>query len=144
MATTELHISDVMTRDPETIGNSGTVLQAARCMRDQEIGEVIVCNDDGTICGVVTDRDLVIRCLAEGLDPESTRIEQVFTPRPETIGADDDVHRAASIMRGSAIRRLPVLDGDGKPIGIVSIGDLAVTMDQSSALADISRAAPNN
>ena len=112
-------------------------------MRDQEIGDVLVMRDDGTLCGLVTDRDLVVRGLAEGLDPGSASVEEVCNHDPVTLSSDQPVEEAVAVMRQYNIRRLPIVDGENL-VGILSLGDLAIEKDPSSALADISKAPANN
>lgn len=135
-------VRDVMSTDVKTCPASSTIAEAARLMRDSDIGDVIVTKDDGTMCGIVTDRDIAVRAVAEGRDPGSTQLEEICSRQVVSISPDQDVEQAASMMRDNAVRRLPVCD-DGKPIGVVSIGDLAIERDPDSALADIS-AAPGN
>ena len=135
-------LKDVMTPDPVTVPKTAPVTDAARVMKDRDIGDVIV-RDDGHVCGIVTDRDIVVRVLAEGRDPESTKVGEVCSDQPVTLPPDADVSEAVKVMREKALRRLPVTQ-DGKPVGIVSLGDLAIEQDPNSALADISEAAPSS
>jgi CBS domain-containing protein len=132
-----------MTSNPFTVEESASVSEAARIMRDQSIGDVLVARPDGTICGIVTDRDLALGVVAEDRDPTSMRVQDVCNHKIESIGSDDPVDEAVALMRNHAIRRLPVIDA-GQLVGIVSLGDLAVERDPRSALADISEAPPNN
>ncbi|MCB5164991.1 CBS domain-containing protein [Streptomyces bambusae] len=134
-------IREVMTGRLVTAAPQLSVAQAARRMRDEDIGDVLVV-DDGRLKGVVTDRDLVVRVLAEGKEPEDTTVADVCSEATVTIGPDDDVDKAVELMRTHALRRLPVVEQD-RPVGIVSLGDLAMDRDSTSALADISAAAPN-
>jgi len=134
-------VEEIMTRDPRTVNGSDTVTDAARLMRDSDIGDVIVV-DDGQVSGIVTDRDIVIRGVAEGRDPDSTEVSDVHTASVETIEPDASVDDAVSLMREKDIRRLPVAK-NGRPVGIVSLGDLAVEREPDSALADISAASPD-
>jgi len=136
-------ISEVMTRDPFGVTTDATLNHAAGVMRDREIGDVLVLRTDGSLCGIVTDRDLVVRGLAEGLDPSSATVEQVCNHDPVTMSSDQPVEAAVKAMRDRNIRRLPVVD-NGDVVGIVSLGDLAIERDPKSALADISKAPPNN
>jgi CBS domain-containing protein len=110
-------------------------------MRDRDIGDVLVV-DDGKVLGIVTDRDLVIRWLADGGDVAKARLSDMCSPKLTTVGPDVAVEDAARIMRDKALRRLPVVDS-GKAVGIVSLGDLAVQSDPKSALGGISAAKPN-
>jgi CBS domain-containing protein len=136
-------IEQVMTKDPLTVAETAPVSEAARVMRDANIGDVLVTRSDGTVCGIVTDRDLAVNVVAEGKDPNSVTVEDVCNHRIESVTSGDPVDRAVSLMRDHAIRRLPVID-DGNLVGIVSLGDLAMERDPKSALADISEAPPNN
>lgn len=134
-------IQDVMSRDPVTVQATSTVREAAEAMRDRGVGDVIVLRDDG-ICGIVTDRDITVRAVAEGRDPSQVRVGDICSRELEFLSPGDTVDDAVRIMRERAIRRLPVVDG-GRPVGVVSIGDLALERDPNSALADISAAPPN-
>jgi CBS domain-containing protein len=135
-------VQEVMTANPRTCKASDTIIDAARIMRDEDIGDVIVTQGD-QIRGVVTDRDIVVRAIAEGANPGGTQLGDVCSSDVETVTPDTSVDDAIEIMRMRAIRRLPVVD-NGRPIGIVSIGDLALERDRGSALADISAARPNS
>ncbi len=140
MATAE-KIGDVMTRDPQVCDETTTLVAAASMMRDHDIGDVLV-ESDGSVCGVVTDRDIVVRAVAEGADPVKMTLGDVCSRQVTSLSPDDSVTDAVQIMREKAIRRLPVME-DGHAVGIVSIGDLALRRDRDSALAGIS-AAPAN
>lgn len=135
-------IHEVMTSDPSTCDAGDSVRDAAKAMRDGDFGAVIVI-DDGEVSGIVTDRDIVVRVVAEGMDPGDTRLGDCCSSGVQTLSPDDSVEDAVEKMRDADVRRLPVVE-DSRPVGIVSIGDLAVTRDERSALADISAAAPNN
>ena len=131
-----------MTRDPRTVSADAPIIEAARSMRDGDIGNVIVTQGD-EVTGIVTDRDIVVRGVAEGSDAASTSVSDVCTTGIETIEPDRSVDDALQMMREHDIRRLPVTR-DGRPVGIISIGDLAVEREPDSTLADISAAAPDN
>jgi CBS domain-containing protein len=136
-------VGEVMTRDPVTVEADATIVDAARLMRDRDIGPLVVVESD-QVRGIVTDRDLVVRGLAEGGDPSSMRIGDVCTGDVESVSPDEPISDAVRRMEQRDVRRLPVVDG-GRPVGIVSMGDLAVEGDlPSSAVADISAASPNN
>jgi signal-transduction protein with cAMP-binding, CBS, and nucleotidyltransferase domain len=136
-------IEQVMTRDPLTVEEGSPVIEAARMMRDANIGDVLVSRPDGSICGIVTDRDLALQVVAEGADPNTLTVRDVCAHNLESVESGDPVAKAVSKMREKAIRRLPVID-DGRLVGIVSLGDLAMERDPESALADISESPPNN
>jgi CBS domain-containing protein len=135
-------VHDVMTADPVVLPHSTNLVDAARAMRDQSIGDVVVENN-GKACGMVTDRDLVVRGLARGGDPRSATLDDVCSHELIAIGPDDTIEHAVDLMREHAIRRLPVIEHD-RPVGILSLGDLAIERDPNSALADISAAPHNN
>jgi CBS domain-containing protein len=135
-------IRDVMTPNPSTISRSASVLDAAQLMRGNNIGDVIVLEDD-RLFGILTDRDIVVRGLAERLDPETIPVSEICSRDLTTIEPTATIEQAERLMREKAIRRLPVVDERGHVMGIVSIGDVAVERDPKSALADISAAPPN-
>jgi CBS domain-containing protein len=135
-------ISDVMTPEPRTCDVDASALDAAREMRDADIGDVLVTEQD-RLCGIVTDRDIVVRVIAEGRDPGSTKLGEACTRDVATLSPDDSVEDAIRLVREQDVRRIPVVE-DGRPAGIVSIGDLAIARDSDSALADISAAPANN
>lgn len=137
-------VSDVMTADPVTLTTDNNLQEAAAAMRDNDIGDVVVTKADGTVCGIVTDRDIVVRGIAEGVDPESTTLDDICRHDVVTVGPDDAIAAAVKLMEERAIRRLPVMGEAGNLVGIVSIGDLAVERDPQSALGEISAAPPNN
>jgi CBS domain-containing protein len=133
-------VSDVMTAAPVGVYYSQTIGETARIMRDTQVGAVLVVSD-GALSGVVTDRDLVVRGLAEGEGPDSP-VGPLCSGDLVGVAADADVEEAEQLMREHAVRRLPVIT-DGQVVGIVSIGDLAVSADADSPLAAVSRAQPN-
>ena len=135
-------ISEVMTPDPVTVSQEATVAEAARHMRDYDIGDVLVSDGRG-LRGVVTDRDIVIRVIATDRDPGTTRISEILSADPICVAPGDSIDKAVDVMRRHALRRLPVCDRD-QVVGIVSIGDLAIEEDSRSALADISAAPANH
>lgn len=135
-------VRDVMTENLVTLPRSAPLADAARRMKEADIGDVIVMSN-GDMCGVVTDRDIVVRAIAEGKDPQSATLEEICSHEVVTIAPDDSVAKAVQLMRERAVRRLPVVEA-GRPVGIVSIGDLAIERDETSALADISAAEGNN
>jgi CBS domain-containing protein len=134
-------VREAMSAEPICLTTNTTLIDAATQMREYDIGDILI-TDQGTIYGVLTDRDIVIRGLAEGMDPASTTVGEIASTQLVTVSPDDPVSRAVQLMRDHAVRRLPVCQ-DGRPIGIVSIGDLALDRDPRSALADISAATPN-
>jgi CBS domain-containing protein len=113
-----------MTRDVRTIDASSTVEDAARMMKELNVGSLPV-SENGSITGIITDRDVVLRNVAGGRTPTNTRVDEVMSKTVITATPDMDVHRAADLMAQNQIRRLPVLENN-RMVGIVSIGDLAV------------------
>ena len=136
-------IADVMTANPKTLDEDATLVEAAQLMRSEDIGDVLL-TKDGRCTGIVTDRDIVIRAIAEGKLPEETRLREAASEEVVTLSPSDAVAQAVVQMRDKAIRRIPVVDEEGRPVGIVSIGDLAMERDSDSVLADISSAPPND
>ena len=135
-------LREVMTPNPATCTPSDTVLDAAKAMREGDFGAVVV-TEEGGVRGILTDRDIVVRTVAEGREPASTEVREAFTTEPTTLSPGDSLDQAVDALREAHVRRLPVVDGS-EVVGIVSIGDLAQARDEKSALADISAAEPNN
>lgn len=133
-------VAEVMTPAPTAVDVSDPIQSAARAMASQDVGALIVQSGTSTV-GIVTDRDLVVRGLAKGLGGDAP-VRQVASEQVVTVGPSDPVETAVEVMRSAAVRRVPVMDGD-TAVGIVSLGDLAVELDPTSALADISEAEPN-
>ncbi|MEA2382685.1 MAG: hypothetical protein QOH72_2656 [Solirubrobacteraceae bacterium] len=135
-------IREVMTADPRTVETNATVADAAREMRDGDVGAVVVV-DNGKVAGIITDRDIAVRVVAEGRDPGATRVSEVATMNPVTLTVDQTVEDAIRLVREQDVRRIIVVQ-DGRPAGIVSLGDLAIERDTDSALADIASEPANN
>ncbi|MFH8977870.1 CBS domain-containing protein [Streptomyces sp. NPDC017890] len=135
------YVRDIMTGDPVTVEPQTSVTAVARIMRDRDLGAVLVTDGD-ELRGLVTDRDLVIRSVAEGGDPDRITVAGACSDDMVTVRPDEDLDHAVELMREHAVRRVPVVD-EGRPVGIVSLGDLAMERDPESALGDISVARPN-
>jgi CBS domain-containing protein len=131
-----------MTENPTTVEASATLVDAAKIMKQENIGDVLVV-ENGKVQGIVTDRDIVVRAIAAGDDPSHTSVREMASTDLEVLDPDDSIEDAIRKMEEAAVRRLPVVE-DGKPVGIVTLGDLARVQDKDSALADISSASPNN
>ncbi|MEU3660610.1 CBS domain-containing protein [Streptomyces sp. NPDC032940] len=137
-------VRDVMSPATVAVEPMTTVTRAARLMRDENVGDVLV-TYDCDLFGLLTDRDIVLRSVADGLDPDATTVGSVCTPPPVvTLAPDDSAEHAVDLMRRHAVRRLPVVEHGGVPVGVVSLGDLAGSEDPHSALADISAADPGH
>jgi CBS domain-containing protein len=133
---------DIMSPAPVCMAPGESVSAAAQAMKRHGIGTVLVLAD-GRLNGLVTDRDITVRVLAEGRDPRTTSIGDICSAELVLLGPDDDVEEAARLVRERAVRRIPVLQ-DGIPVGVVSIGDLARENDATSALSGVSAAPPNS
>lgn len=138
MTRSSVLVQQVMTDSPVAVTADTAVAEAARVMRDDDIGDVLVVAADGRLTGLVTDRDLVVR----GLAGDADTVSEVCSERLVTIAPDDSVDEAVTLMRENAIRRLPVVRG-GMPVGVITIGDIAEERDRGSALGQISGARPN-
>lgn len=135
-------VSEMMTSNPVCLDERAPVLEAARAMRDKHIGNVIVTRG-GRVFGILTDRDIVVRCLAQDKDMRSCTCGEACSSEDiVTITRDATAEQAVRLMRERAVRRLVVVEGE-KPVGILSLGDLAKDRDRASALGEISAAAPN-
>ena len=136
-----MKLRELMTNPVIRIHPDESVAVAARTLERYNIGILPVCGADGRVCGLVTDRDLVTRCLAAGRSPAATPVRQVMTTSIVSAQPDMDAAEAAGLMGREQIRRLPVME-NGRLCGMVSLGDLAVkgesTFDAADALADIS------
>ena len=115
---------DIMTTGTECAQADETLVDAARKMRDLDVGALPICGQDNRLHGMVTDRDIVIRCIAEGGDPASTKVSDVGGGETVTIGADDTVEEVLHTMAQYKVRRLPVIDGH-ELVGMVSQADVA-------------------
>jgi CBS domain-containing protein len=136
---------DIMTRDAECVRTSDTLVTAAQRMRDLGVGSMPICGDDDRLAGMVTDRDIVVKCIADGGDPTSTRVEALAEGKPVTIGADDDIQEALRTMTSHDVRRLPVIDGD-RLVGSVSQADIAKHLPEAAGalVSDLSTSPQNN
>jgi CBS domain-containing protein len=115
---------DVMSGGVECVSENDTLVDAARKMRDLDVGALPICGQDNRLKGMLTDRDIVVRCLAEGGDPTSTRAGEFSQGKPVTVGADDPVEEILRTMSQYKVRRLPVIDGHDL-VGMVSQADVA-------------------
>ena len=135
-------IKDVMTKQIHSVRRDATLRAVARVMKEHKIGAVLVTQADGSLLGLVTDRDLVIRGMASDRDVDKTSVAEICSTPPVKLDLTAMVDDAVRLMRERSVRRIPVV-ADGKPVGIVSIGDLARAKDPGSLLAQISAAPPN-
>ncbi|HUV42218.1 MAG TPA: CBS domain-containing protein [Sedimentisphaerales bacterium] len=120
-----MRVKDIMTCSAETINSDVNLIEAAGKMKSLEVGALPVWENDKLI-GVVTDRDIVVRAIAEGRDALKTPVSEIMTQRVLSCFEDDDIHEAATIMEENSVHRLVVLDSDYKPAGFISLSDFAV------------------
>lgn len=135
-----MKVKDIMSGPVIRIHDKENVAVAARTLTHYNIGALPVCGSDGKLCGVVTDRDIVIRCMAAGKDPDATSVREIMTGQVLSVAPDTDAGAAAHLMGRQQVRRLPVVEG-GKLCGMLSLGDLANRdesfYDAADALSDI-------
>lgn len=135
---------DVMTGGAECVGENDSVLDAAKRLAELDVGAMPICGEDQRLKGMVTDRDIVVKVLAQGKDPSSTTAGELGEGKPVTIGADDSVDEALATMSSHKVRRLPVIDGHDL-IGVVSQADLAQHLpdDKAGELVESISASPS-
>ncbi len=134
-------VRDLMTSNPVRLPANTPIREAAKRMRENNIGDVVV-EKDGKLCGIVTDRDIVVRAIAQGMDVETTNLESICSKDITSVSPDQTSDDAVRLMREKSIRRLPVIE-NGKVVGIISLGDLAIEKDPRSVLGQVSAAAGN-
>jgi CBS domain-containing protein len=141
----DIKTRDVMSTDCTCIGENETLIDAARRLADKDVGALPICGEDDRLKGMLTDRDIVVKALAQGKDPGSTRAGELGQGDAETvtIGADDSIDEALRSMIEHKVRRLPVIDGR-RLVGIVSQADLATNIDEEKVgeLVEAISAAP--
>jgi CBS domain-containing protein len=120
-----MQIREVMSQYIEVIHPDASVIEAAQKMSQVDVGPLPVCEGERLV-GMLTDRDIIVRVVAKGCDPQTTRVREVMTPEVVSCYEDQDVQTAAQLMAARQIRRLPVLDCDQLLVGILSLADLAV------------------
>jgi CBS domain-containing protein len=135
-------VREIMSAAPVCMAPDESVSDAARAMKQHGVGTVLLLTD-GRLNGLVTERDITVRVLAENRDPRTTRIGDICSSELVVLDPDDDLARAARLVRDRAVRRIPVLR-DGTPVGVVSVGDLALEKDVASVLSGVSSAPPNS
>jgi CBS domain-containing protein len=128
-------VREIMSPAPVCMASTESVSAAARAMKEHGIGTVLVASG-GRLSGLVTDRDITMRVLAENRDPLTTRLGDICSGEPAVLGPDDDVAQAAWLLRDRAVRRIPVLAG-GIPVGVVSIGDLVACLDRAATTSSV-------
>jgi CBS domain-containing protein len=127
---------DVMTPNAECVGENETLLDAAKKLADRGFGAMPICGEDDRLKGMLTDRDIVVKALAKGKDPASTRAGELGEGKPVTIGADDSIQETLKTIAQHQVRRLPVIDGH-KLVGIISVADIARNLEDDSSKGDL-------
>jgi CBS domain-containing protein len=135
---------EIMTPGVECAGVNDTVTEAARKMRDLEVGALPICGEDNRLKGMITDRDIVLNCVAEGMDTTEVKVQDYAGDEVVTIGADDSIEEALATMTRAGVRRLPVIDGHDL-VGMISQADIARNLpeDQVGQLVEAISAAPS-
>jgi CBS domain-containing protein len=135
----DLKCSGIMSEDPTACRPTDTVVEAARLMKVNDVGPIPVVDDNKNrrLVGILTDRDIAVRVVAEARDANATTIEEVMTRDLVTVGPDDDVERALNAMEEHQVRRIPVVDGDGRLVGIIAQADIAARMEAPAKTAEV-------
>jgi CBS domain-containing protein len=138
-------VRELMTEGAECVRTSDTLVTAAQRMRDLDVGAMPICGDDDRLAGVITDRDIVVKCIADGGDPKSTEVGEFAEGKPVTVGADDDIEEALRTMTKYDVRRLPVIDGH-RLVGMLSQADIAQSDPDAAGrmVSDLSSSPENN
>ncbi|HZQ73490.1 MAG TPA: CBS domain-containing protein [Burkholderiales bacterium] len=123
-----MRLSNIMTGAIQTIAPGATLAEAAKKMASQDIGSLPVCAEPSRLVGIITDRDITVRAVARGLDPNRTHVDEVMTKEVLACPADSDIEAACELMEARQVRRLVVTGDDDTPVGIVSLGDLALCL----------------
>jgi len=137
-----MQVKDIMSRDVVSVSPDESTAVAARMLGNHNIGSLPVCSADGTLRGVVTDRDIALRCVAAAKNPDKTPVREIMTSRVISVAPGDDADQAARLMAEEQVRRLPVAEG-GHVVGMLALGDLSVRrsfqMEASECLSEISK-----
>ena len=140
--------NEVMTKDPKTCAPTDTVQRAAQLMKTEDVGPIPIVGDNGKLEGIITDRDIVLKVVAEGQDPKTTKLADVMSTDLITCTTDGDIEKTLDLMEDNQVRRIPVVDASGRLVGIISQADIATRLDDSEKTAelveDISKAASAN
>jgi CBS domain-containing protein len=147
MADKNRHVRDVMTPNPECVSERDSIRDVARIMKDHDTGVVPVV-DGKKIIGLITDRDIVVRGIAEGRDLSNARVNELMTKSVRSVKEDTPLSEVLNLMGSAEVRRVPVVNGNDELVGIVSLGDIATNTNQDGrvgkAVENISEAPPNN
>ena len=140
-----MNCSDVMTKNPKVCAPTDNVQQAAQLMKSEDVGPIPIVGNDSKLEGIITDRDIVLKVVAEGRDPKTTKLAEVMTGDLITCAVDGDIEETLNLMEDHQVRRIPVVDASGRLVGIISQADIATRLDEPEKTAelveDISKAA---
>ena len=136
-------VRELMSKNPVCLSQDTPLREAARVMRDRDIGDVVIVDGNAQVCGILTDRDIVIRALAQNRDADATTCGEICSKQVLKVAPDAGVEEAIKMMREAKVRRLPVTD-NGHCQGVISLGDLAETLDPKSVLGEVSSAPPQH
>jgi CBS domain-containing protein len=128
-----MKLAAIMTGGIETIAPQATLAEAAKKMASQDIGSLPVCTAERRVVGIITDRDITVRAVARGMDPNRTRVEEVMTRDVLSCSSEAEVEQACELMERRQVRRLLVTADDERPVGIVSLGDIALCLRESQS-----------
>jgi CBS domain-containing protein len=128
-----MRLSHIMTGAIQTVAPGASLAEAARKMASGDIGSLPVCSDKRVVVGIITDRDITVRAVARGLDPNQTKVQEVMTREVLSCPADSEVEAACDLMEEKQVRRLVVTDAQDRPIGIVSLGDIALCLRENQS-----------
>ncbi|HET7788749.1 MAG TPA: CBS domain-containing protein [Myxococcales bacterium] len=126
-----MRVSELMTKDPATVSLDATIQEAARLMADKDVGFIPIVDEKGAVCGTVTDRDIVVRVTAKGLDAKTSRLRDFGGNKVVSVKSDDDVDRARDLMKQNRVQRILVCDAAKKAVGVISLQDLAEQGDKA-------------
>lgn len=142
------HVRDVMTPNPECVSEDARVQEAARIMKEKDTGVVPVIDGNKKVVGLITDRDIVVRGLADGKDCANMPVRELMTKQVRSVREDEPIDKVLTMMSSAEVRRVPVVNSKDEIVGIVSLGDIAVETNKDGrvgkAIEDISQAPPNN
>ena len=136
---TEMKCSEVMTKDPSCCLPTDTAFDAAQLMKSEDVGPIPIVSDKQTkkLEGILTDRDLALKVVAEGLDPKTTKIEEIMSTGINTCGPDDDLKDVLESMEANHVRRIPIVDENNRLVGIIAQADIATRVDQPATTAEV-------
>ncbi|WP_396656638.1 CBS domain-containing protein [Microbacterium sp.] len=133
---------EIMTTDVTCIGEGDSLQHAARMLRELDVGALPICGTDNRLKGMLTDRDIVVKCIADGGDPSVVTAGSLAEGKPVTVGADDDIREALQVMQDHQVRRLPVIDGHDL-VGIISQADVALSLSATQTAETVAEISEN-